>query len=114
LPDYYADLDQGRHPIARGYLLTEDDKQRRETIMRLMCDLGLDYAAMSQRLGLDFERHFERELSSLADLEADGLVEKTSAGLNVTDLGRLLIRNIAMLFDAYLPAEKERRFSKTI
>jgi len=114
LPDYYADLDQGRHPIARGYLLTEDDKQRRETIMRLMCDLGLDYAAMSQRLGFDFERHFERELSSLTDLEADGLVEKTSAGLKVTDLGRLLIRNIAMRFDAYLPGEKEGRFSKTI
>jgi len=114
LPDYYADLDQGRHPIARGYLLTEDDKQRRETIMRLMCDLGLDYAAMSQRLGFDFESHFEPELSSLADLEADGLVEKTSAGLNVTDLGRLLIRNIAMRFDAYLPSESEQRFSKTI
>ena len=114
LPAYYAELDHGKPPIARGYLLTADDKIRRTTIMRLMCDLSLDFADMSEKLAIDFEHYFARELASLADLEADGLIERTPRGLNVTDLGRLLIRNIAMRFDAYLPAEKERRFSKTI
>ena len=66
LPKYYAAVDAGRVPLARGYFVTDEDKIRRETIMRVMCDLSLDYAAMSQRLGLNFAAHFERELESLA------------------------------------------------
>lgn len=114
LPVYYGELDQGRRPIARSYLLTADDRIRRVTIMRLMCDLGVDFAALSQTLGIDFEKYFARELDSMADLEADGLIVRAAGGFNVTEIGRLLIRNIAMRFDVYLPAEKERRFSKTI
>ena len=114
LPAYYAALDSGRLPISRGYIPNADDRIRRETIMRLMCDLGLDFAEQSQKIGVPFEHYFERELASLADMEADGLVEVSKAGLKVTDLGRLLVRNIAMRFDAHLPARKENRFSKTI
>ena len=82
--------------------------------MRLMCDLSLNFGAMSKILDVDFETYFARELASLTDVEDDGLIEKTAEGFTVTEVGRLLIRNIAMRFDAYLPAEKERRFSKTI
>src|SRR5438045_9500431 len=63
---YYAALDAGRIPLARGCLVSEEDKIRRDTIMRVMCDLSLDYAAMSQRLGIDFAAHFESELESLS------------------------------------------------
>lgn len=114
LPAYYAALDEQRLPIAKGYILTKDDQIRRETIMRLMCDLELNYQAMSESLGLDFTDYFASELDSLDDLEADGLLLKTPAGLIVTDLGRLLIRNIAMRFDAYAPMRNQNRFSKTI
>jgi len=114
LPAYYAELDHGKPPIVRGYLLTADDKIRRTTIMRLMCDLSLDFPAMSKLLGIDFAQYFTHELASLADLEGDGLIAKAAQGFSVTEVGRLLIRNIAMRFDVYLPAEKERRFSKTI
>jgi oxygen-independent coproporphyrinogen-3 oxidase len=114
LPVYYKALDEGKHPITRGYLLTADDKLRRTTIMRLMCDLSLDFAAMSNLLGVDFADYFARELPGLTDLEEDGLIERSARGLEVTEAGRLLIRNIAMRFDAYLPAQKERRFSRTI
>ena len=114
LPDYYRELDAGKHPIAKGYLLTEDDRIRRMTIMRLMCDLSLDFAAMSESLDIDFAKHFAPELASLADLEIDGLIERAAGGLVVTEVGRLLIRNIAMRFDAYLSRDKARRFSKTI
>jgi len=41
-------------------------------------------------------------------------VERTATGLNVTQAGRLLIRNIAMRFDAYNAGGREGRFSKTI
>jgi len=82
--------------------------------MRVMCDLSLDYAAMSNRLGFDFASHFGREIESLAPFEADGLVKRTAGGLQVTDAGRLFIRNIAMCFDNTLAPVGERRHSKTI
>ena len=114
LPDYYASLDAGRLPLHRGYLMTGEDRIRRTTIMRLMCDLGLDYAAMSKLLSLDFREHFAVEIDLLDDMAADGLLVKTREGLSVTDLGRLLIRNIAMRFDAYATTRQENRFSRTI
>ncbi len=114
LPDYYAAIDKGRLPFHRGYIMTAEDKIRRTTIMRLMCDLGIDYASLSALTGVDFRQHFARELDSLADMEADGLLVKNPSGFAVTDLGRLLIRNIAMRFDAYASERKENRFSRTI
>ena len=82
--------------------------------MRTMCDLSLDFAAMSQKLGINFESHFEKELAALEPFAADGLIKRTATGLDVTDAGRLFIRNIAMCFDNTLGAANERRHSKTI
>jgi len=114
LTKYYAALDAGQVPLVRGYLVTDEDKVRRETIMRVMCDLSLDYPSMSQRLGLEFASHFEREIESLAGFEADGLVRRSSTGMEVTDTGRLFIRNIAMSFDNTLASVGERKHSRTI
>jgi oxygen-independent coproporphyrinogen-3 oxidase len=114
LPKYYAALDAGQVPLVRGYLVTDEDKIRRETIMRVMCDLSLDYAAMSHRLGLNFASYFERELESLAGFESDGLLRRSSTGMEVTDTGRLFIRNIAMSFDNTLAPVGERKHSRTI
>jgi len=114
LPKYYGALDAGQVPLARGYLVTEEDKIRRETIMRVMCDLSLNYAAMSRRLGINFAAHFQRELESLAGFEADGLVRRTAEGMEVTGTGRLFIRNIAMSFDNTLAPVGERKHSRTI
>ena len=114
LPGYYEALDSGWEPFAKGYVMSTDDKIRRHTIMRLMCDMSLDYAALSQDLNIDFASYFQRELESMSDLEADGLLMRDARGLQVNNAGRLLIRNVAMRFDSYLPAAKDRRFSKTI
>jgi oxygen-independent coproporphyrinogen-3 oxidase len=114
LAEYYKALDAGSEPFAKGYVLSDDDKIRGRTIMRLMCDMSLDYAALSKGLELDFARYFHDELESMTDLEKDGLLRRDANGLVVSELGRLFIRNIAMRFDRYLPAAKERRFSKTI
>ena len=114
LPKYQAAVDAGRVPLHRAYFVTDEDKIRRETIMRVMCDLSLDFAAMSAKLGINFEQHFAKELASLAPFEADGLVKRTSTGLDVTDTGRLFIRNIAMCFDNTLAPVGERRHSRTI
>jgi len=114
LPSYYAPIDAGKLPVARGCILSQEDKTRREVIMRVMCDLSLDYLAMSRRLGIDFESAFAAELESLAPFEADGLVHKTESGMEVTQAGRLFIRNIAMCFDNTLAPVGERKHSRTI
>src|SRR5436190_1381375 len=114
LMKYYAALDAGKVPLARGYVVSEEDKLRRETIMRVMCDLSLDYTAMSQRLGVNFAAHFDREIETLAAFETDGLVRRSPAVLEVTDTGRLFIRNIAMCFDNTLAPAGERKHSRTI
>jgi oxygen-independent coproporphyrinogen-3 oxidase len=114
LPNYYAALDAGNTPLARGYVMTEEDKVRRETIMRVMCDLSLDYASMSQRLGLDFSAHFETEIERLGAFEADGLIRRSATGLEITNTGRLFIRNIAMCFDNTLEPAGDRKHSRTI
>jgi oxygen-independent coproporphyrinogen-3 oxidase len=114
LPGYYKTLDSGWEPFAKGYVLNSDDKIRRHTIMRLMCDLSLDYAALSRDLNIDFAQYFKSELESMGGMEKDGLIRRNACGLEVKDAGRLFIRNVAMCFDHYLTADKNRRFSKTI
>lgn len=114
LDQYYAAVEAGRLPVARGCRVTEDDQIRRATIMEIMCNLGLDYARQSSRLGIRFTDYFARELEGLADLESDGLLRRSAEGVRLTDLGRLLVRNIAMRFDAHLPQAREQRFSRTI
>jgi oxygen-independent coproporphyrinogen-3 oxidase len=113
LPHYYAAIDRGERPITRAFFLSDDDRIRRDVIMRLMCDLRLDYATLSKQLGIDFQSYFAPALASLAEAEADGLIERRADSLQVTDAGRLLIRNLAMPFDAYL-AQKPARFSQTV
>jgi len=83
----------------RRISLTEEDKIRRETIMRTMCDSRWTSQPWSHNLGINFEQHFEKELAALAPFEADGLVKRHATGVEVTDAGRLFIRNIAMCFD---------------
>jgi oxygen-independent coproporphyrinogen III oxidase len=114
LAAYYAALDAGKAPVAKGYLVTEDDKIRREVIMRVMCDLSLDFMSVGERFGINFYHYFARELESLAEMERDGMIRLTPSGFEVTTRGRLLIRNIAMRFDASQTSETEKRYSRTI
>lgn len=110
---YQSRLAAGQLPIERGYRLSADDKLRRTLIMRLMCDFAIDFAAMSHLLNVDFKQYFRAELLGLQDMQADGLLLVDDGHLEVTAAGRLLIRNIAMRFDAHWkPAEK--RHAKTI
>ena len=106
----------GTLPIVKGLILTEDDCRRREIIMRVMCDLQLDFSAMGEKLGgIDFAETYATELEKLRPLAEDGLVEFDGTGLRVTQTGRLFIRNIAMAFDAYFsPSSAGTRHSKTV
>lgn len=114
IESYRSMVESGRLPIAKGYQLTDEDKLRADVIMRLMCDLSLDYGAMSAKWDVDFEMHFADALSQLKEPAEDGLIELTQNVLTVTERGRLFIRNLAMCFDAYLEPAVEGRYSKTV
>ncbi len=111
---YYAALQQGRPATERGVILDGDDYLRREVIMRLMCDFALRFDQIEQQFEIHFRDYFRTELSELDEFIQDGLVELTDDGITVTQMGRLLIRNIAMTFDKYLCQAKELRFSRTV
>jgi oxygen-independent coproporphyrinogen III oxidase len=111
---YYSALDEGRLPLASGYVLTEDDRIRRHVITRLMCDLRLHFDTLSSELAIDFRSYFRREIDSLQDLEAEGLLFSTDESIEITDPGRLLIRNVAMRFDAHLRQGATPVYSRTI
>jgi oxygen-independent coproporphyrinogen-3 oxidase len=113
LKDYYAALDGGELPISGGYVLSQDDQIRRETIMRLMCDLRLDFTHLSDQLGIVFADYFAPALEALQPMADDGLVTMGSDYIEVTATGRFLIRNIAMHFDAFL-GQSKARYSKTV
>ncbi len=113
LADWRAALDAGRLPIERGLRITAEDKRRREIIMRLMCDRRLNFAKLSKSLGVDFANTYAREIATLTDLEADGLIRCTAEGIEVTDIGAPLLRVVAMRFDATLTAGP-RKHSRTI
>ncbi|MDZ4099102.1 MAG: oxygen-independent coproporphyrinogen III oxidase [Methylophilaceae bacterium] len=115
LEDYYDHIDQGRLPIVRGLSLTRDDLVRRAVIMALMCQGRVQYESIELAYLIDFKRYFEAELEQLKKLVADGLVEVDMYGIQVTATGWYFVRAVAMVFDRYLQADKNRaRFSKII
>jgi oxygen-independent coproporphyrinogen III oxidase len=115
LPEYYDALDRGRLPVYRGIALTADDRLRREVITHLMCQFRVDLPETSRKWNIDFEAYFAGALESLRGPEEDGLIELGRESLTVTPAGRLLIRNLAMAFDAHLGAQEGKtQFSRTV
>ena len=114
LDDYYACIDDGRLAIFRGVELDADDILRRAVITDLICHFQLDFAAVEQGRELKFEDYFATELKELAGMAEDGLLSLGDRRIEVLPRGRLLIRNICMVFDRYLRESREQRFSKVI
>jgi oxygen-independent coproporphyrinogen III oxidase len=116
LGEYYACLDRHELSVHRGLRLSADDRIRRDVIQQLMCYGTLDFAGTGARFGVDFREYFGAELRALEPLVADGLAEWAGPGLKATPAGRFLLRHLAMVFDAHLPAAQatQQRFSKVI
>lgn len=102
LYDYYESLDQGELAIWRGCYSDEDDIIRKSVIMELICHFQLDFASIESQFDIKFKQYFATELQTLNVLVQDGLITLDDKGITVTAIGRLLIRNICMVFDAYL------------
>ncbi len=115
LEDYYDLLDQGHLPIERGLALSRDDLIRRSVIMALMCQGELQFEALELAFLIDFRTYFAAELQALSVPQAQGLVRVSRGSIEVTEQGWFFVRAIAMVFDRYLQADRNRtRFSKII
>jgi len=114
LDEYYRIIDEGRLPVFRGIELNDDDLLRREVITRLTCQFELDFNDIENRFKIDFRKYFAAELDEIEQMQHDGLLNIDEHSIRVLPVGRLLIRNVCMVFDQYLHASSEQRFSKVI
>lgn len=115
LDSYYDSLDRAMLPVARGIELSADDLLRRAVIQMLACQFRLSRQAIEIAHLVDFDRYFAAELLELADMQKDGLVQLDDDWIVVTPRGRMLIRNVCMVFDKYLRRERETtRYSRVI
>ncbi|WP_256832281.1 oxygen-independent coproporphyrinogen III oxidase [Pseudomonas sp. Pse1] len=114
LSQYYARLDQGLLPVHRGYRLSEDDRLRREVISDLMCHGRIDFGKFEARYGIDFNEYFADALAQLREHVRDELLEIHPDRLLLLPAGYLMMRSVAMAFDAYLGGEQKGNFSRTV
>lgn len=117
LDEYYKALDKGRPPIAKGLTLSDDDLIRRRVVNRIMCGAFIDKKEFAEEFNVNFDDYFKREIPRLKDFEREGLIKTSGDEIKVDYSGRLVIRNIAMIFDAYLKEDLKKRkkmYSKTL
>ncbi|MEI8296569.1 MAG: oxygen-independent coproporphyrinogen III oxidase [Pseudomonadota bacterium] len=118
LPEYYRMIEAGSLAVQRGVALEPEDRLRRDVIQQLMCATRLEFAPIEARHGIRFEEHFAAELEALAPLERDDLVAREGRSLRISERGRLLMRNVAMVFDAHLKkavaTSTQPRFSRVV
>jgi oxygen-independent coproporphyrinogen-3 oxidase len=115
LAEYCDHLDQGRLPVVRGLALSRDDLARRAVIMALMCQGQVVFESIELAWLLDFKSYFGAELELLRDFQEQGLVTVDDTGIQVTAQGWFFVRAIAMLFDRYLQADRNRaKFSRIL
>ena len=115
LDEYYERIDNGELPVFRGVIIDEDDLIRREVIMQLICHFALDFSTISNKFNISFKDYFAKELERYHTMVDDGLITMDEKSITVTPRGRLLIRNICMVFDRYIdPQVQTERFSKLI
>jgi oxygen-independent coproporphyrinogen-3 oxidase len=113
--DQYDELiKQHKLPVFKGVELNDDDKLRREVISQLICHFDLTYANIENAFSIQFTDYFANELMALIPMQTDGLLTLFANGIKVLPAGRLLIRNICMVFDSYLAHKQQQQFSKVI
>ncbi len=118
LKDFYQAIDENVLPVERGVTLSQEDIIRRTVIMELMCQFHLSKDEFEEKYHLSFDRDFDEYFAAehweLKKLENDGLIRLSHNHIEVTPAGRLLIRNIASVFDTYLRQKTVSSFSKAI
>ena len=108
LIDYERAIDSAGMAVDRGYILTDEDRVRRAVIASLMCTFRVDLA--------EYDFDFTRELAALRPMADDGLLSISGSCIQVSETGRLFVRNICMEFDEHLRrhSDENQRFSRTV
>jgi len=117
LGEYLAALDDGRLPTERGAVRSDEDLLRCDLIRRIMCAFRIDRAEVERTYDISFAEAFARELRALEPLVKQGLVTVNDVAVELTELGRLFVRNVAVVFDAYRAAKSPAgatRFSSSV
>ncbi|MDH5659511.1 MAG: oxygen-independent coproporphyrinogen III oxidase [Gammaproteobacteria bacterium] len=114
IKEYTQVIESDHLPVYRGIALSEDDILRREVINQLICHFELNFNHIEKDFAIDFSDYFADELKQIKEMEVDKLLELAADKITVLPEGKLLIRNICMVFDIYLKKNKEQRFSKVI
>jgi len=116
LPEYEAAIDAGKLPFWRGVELNKDDLIRKSVIMELMSNFRLDIKRVEKEFGINFNDYFTDAIRELQPMVDEGLVKISDKEITVSQTGTLVIRNIAMPFDAYMKkhASSKKTFSKTV
>lgn len=116
LKEYYERVNAGHAPTNVGYRMTFDDHVRKETIMQLMCHLEIDKRDIERKFGIDFEEYFKNDIPKLDVFISENLLENNAEKIRILGSGKLIIRNVAMCFDAYLEKMMKEKpvFSKTV
>jgi oxygen-independent coproporphyrinogen-3 oxidase len=111
---YQQSLDNDQLATCRGLLCNSDDRIRRAVIQQLICQFRLNFAAVEDKFNIDFAGYFAAIWPQLEQMDKDGLIELNDQGIDIRPAGRLLTRSVCMLFDSYLSAQNNQRFSRVI
>ena len=98
----------------RGLLLEKEDQLRRKVIETLMCHGEITIQDFEFLYELDFRQHFAEAWTQLEKFEEEGLVKLSPTKIELTPLGMLFTRNLAMPFDRHLKAGGTPKFSNTV
>ena len=114
IKEYTDVINNNKLPVFRGVVLTSDDVLRREVINQLICHFELKFKDIESVFKINFSDYFFNELKVIKEMQKDSLLQISEDRILVLPEGKMLIRNICMVFDVYLNKNKEQRFSKTI
>ena len=114
LAQYQNTLASAQLATSRGLICNQDDRIRREVIQQIICNLHLPFARIEQAFNIDFRGYFAAQWPALEEMAQDGLIALDSDQLTVLPAGRLLVRSVCMVFDAYLEQQNRQRYSRVI
>ena len=114
LDEYEQLIKSNKLPVYKGVTLDFDDQLRRAVITYIICHFELNFSSIEDAFSINFAEYFAKELTELAPMEIDGLITISATGIQVLSAGRLLIRNVCMVFDKYLLQKNQQQFSKVI
>lgn len=114
--EYAARVESGILSTHIGYMMTKDDHIRKDVINEIMCHLEINKKEIENKYGIDFDEYFSKSIAELKQFENDGLAVNDKNKITIAETGKLIIRNIAMCFDAYLEKMDKTKplFSRTI